>query len=585
MFLANSLNNKLKRSFSDLDIKKEEEQKFPYTMHQQNPFSLFVFRLHPEYTSEELQKMTDEEFFKKFTIDKLHQKWEKKLNVNFDLTNKKFSYGMSERAKTAKAYVKDLIEKDLFETKKPRWNISTKTDDRNFKPPLKKTLFNLQNGLMDYHVVPLKEKFVNPGIDIKYELITDSNYWNKCSVLGNKEKKKMFKEILETASFNSQKYWKNNEENRINSAPFNITEARKKIEKTRYFKPYKDPLSLEKYNYKTMNKVKDLMWIEREKVFEDIKSKVPRPEKNIEKVNALVHKKMSEKYKEKFDIITGKKTEKKFIGRPKSNWKDIEIAEKIQTIADWKDINWYKPSKTEISDKNKRIELLKPLVNNKFDVLNEERKIKEEKQAEAKKKLKLALMKQKTEGLKIEKNTMLISKYPIEKNIYEYNKQFSRNGNEFQMTETNGDDDIISDPNNILNEVKKDSNSDLSKKIFLDAYKNVILAGEKMQKQKRIMSHYKDNKIWIENKYYHTGTFREFIFTKEKQPNNNINNTNIDNNNNNNINNNKNNKNIKPEYEITEKFMAWSCCMNRVKESRGCHCEKINKHRWNLDNA
>ena len=195
MFLANSLNNKLKRSFSDLDIKKEEEQKFPYTMKQQNPFSLFVYRLHPEYTSEELQKMTDEEFYKKFTLDKLHQKWEKKLNVNFDLTNKKFSYGMSERAKTAKAYVKDLIEKDLFETKKPRWNISTKTDDRNFKPPLKKTLFNLQNGLMDYHVVPLKEKFVNPGIDIKYELITDSNYWNKCSVLGKKEKKKMFKEI------------------------------------------------------------------------------------------------------------------------------------------------------------------------------------------------------------------------------------------------------------------------------------------------------------------------------------------------------------------------------------------------------
>jgi hypothetical protein len=43
---------------------------------------------------------------------------------------------------------------------------------------------------MDYHVVPLKEKFVNPGIDIKYELITENNYWNKCSVLGNKEKKK-----------------------------------------------------------------------------------------------------------------------------------------------------------------------------------------------------------------------------------------------------------------------------------------------------------------------------------------------------------------------------------------------------------
>ena len=52
---------------------------------------------------------------------------------------------------------------------------------------------------------------------------------------------------------------------------------------------------------------------------------------------------MYDKYKEKFDIITGKKIEKKSNGRPKSNWKDMEIAEKIQSIADWKDINWYKP--------------------------------------------------------------------------------------------------------------------------------------------------------------------------------------------------------------------------------------------------
>ena len=570
MFLANSLNNKLKKSFSDLDIQKEEEQKFAYKINEHNPLSLFVFRINPEFSSEELHKMTDEEFFKKFTIDKLHQKWERKLNVNFDLSNKKFPYAISERAKTAKAYVKELVEKDLFESKKPKWNISNKPNDKCFKPPLKKTLFQLSNGLTDYHVVPLKEKKVNPGIDIKYELITENNYWNKCSVLGDKDKKKKFKEILENASFNSQKYWNNNNENRISSAPFIVSKTRQNIEKTRYFKPYKDPLTLEKFNYKTMKKVKDLLWIEREKVFEDIKKKVPKSEKNIEKVNALVHKQMYDKYKEKFDIITGKKIEKKSNGRPKSNWKDMEIAEKIQSIADWKDINWYKPYKTEISDDNKRIELLKPLVNNKFNVLNEERKLKDEKLAEDKKRLKLALMKQKNDFRKEHnQNSLKISKYPIDKNIYEYNKQF--NDNEFQMTE-NEDLDIISDPNNILNEMKE-NNSDSNRKYFLNAYKNVIL--EKIKTNKRVMSHYKNSKSWIENKYYHPGTFREFIYTKEKeQPKNNNNNNNI------------NNKNkSKPEMEVTEKFMAWSCCMNKVKESRGCHCERINKHRWNLDNA
>ena len=574
MFLANSLNNKLKKSFSDLDIQKEEEQKFAYKMNEHNPLSLFVFRINPEFSSEELHKMTDEEFFKKFTIDKLHQKWERKLNVNFDLSNKKFPYAISERAKTAKAYVKELVEKDLFESKKPKWNISNKPNDKCFKPPLKKTLFQLSNGLTDYHVVPLKEKKVNPGIDIKYELITENNYWNKCSVLGDKDKKKKFKEILENASFNSQKYWNNNNENRISSAPFIVSKTRQNIEKTRYFKPYKDPLTLEKFNYKTMKKVKDLLWIEREKVFEDIKKKVPKSEKNIEKVNALVHKQMHDKYKEKFDIITGKKIEKKSNGRPKSNWKDMEIAEKIQSIADWKDINWYKPYKTEISDDTKRIELLKPLVNNKFNVLNEERKLKDEKLAEDKKRLKLALMKQKNDFRKEHnQNSLKISKFPIDKNIYEYNKQF--NDNEFQMTE-NEDLDIISDPNNILNEMKE-NNSDSNRKYFLNAYKNVIL--EKIKTNKRVMSHYKNSKSWIENKYYHPGTFREFIYTKEKeQPKNN--------NNNNKNNNNINNKNkSKSEIEVTEKFMAWSCCMNKIKESRGCHCERINKHRWNLDNA
>ena len=575
MFLANSLNNKLKKSFSDLDIQKEEEQKFAYKINEHNPLSLFVFRINPEFSSEELHKMTDEEFFKKFTIDKLHQKWERKLNVNFDLSNKKFPYAISERAKTAKAYVKELVEKDLFESKKPKWNISNKPNDKCFKPPLKKTLFQLSNGLTDYHVVPLKEKKVNPGIDIKYELITENNYWNKCSVLGDKDKKKKFKEILENASFNSQKYWNNNNENRISSAPFIVSKTRQNIEKTRYFKPYKDPLTLEKFNYKTMKKVKDLLWIEREKVFEDIKKKVPKSEKNIEKVNALVHKQMYDKYKEKFDIITGKKIEKKSNGRPKSNWKDMEIAEKIQSIADWKDINWYKPYKTEISDDTKRIELLKPLVNNKFNVLNEERKLKDEKLAEDKKRLKLALMKQKNDFRKEHnQNSLKISKFPIDKNIYEYNKQF--NDNEFQMTE-NEDLDIISDPNNILNEMKE-NNSDSNRKYFLNAYKNVIL--EKIKTNKRVMSHYKNSKSWIENKYYHPGTFREFIYTKEKeQPKNN-------NNNNNKNNNNINNKNkSKSEIEVTEKFMAWSCCMNKIKESRGCHCERINKHRWNLDNA
>ena len=37
------------------------------------------------------------------------------------------------------------------------------------------------------------------------------------------------------------------------------------------------------------------------------------------------------------------------------------------------------------------------------------------------------------------------------------------------------------------------------------------------------------------------------------------------------------------EENIKERFKAWSCCMNTSKDSKGCHKEKINKHKWNLD--
>ena len=60
--------------------------------------------------------------------------------------------------KTAKAYIKDLLDPDLFETKNPRWNVCTKFDEKNFRIPLKKTIFEVNQGLNNFQVIPLKEK-------------------------------------------------------------------------------------------------------------------------------------------------------------------------------------------------------------------------------------------------------------------------------------------------------------------------------------------------------------------------------------------------------------------------------------------
>ncbi|MCQ2818044.1 MAG: hypothetical protein MJ252_12330 [archaeon] len=37
--------------------------------------------------------------------------------------------------------------------------------------------------------------------------------------------------------------------------------------------------------------------------------------------------------------------------------------------------------------------------------------------------------------------------------------------------------------------------------------------------------------------------------------------------------------------EKTEKYKAWSCCMNTDENSIGCRKIRINKLKWNLDNA
>ena len=58
-----------------------------------------------------------------------------------------------------------------------------------------------------------------------------------------------------------------------------------------------------------MKKIKEDLFLEREKVLKKIKKENPRDEHNLDKLNSLVEKEMNETYKEKFNIIMGKKKE------------------------------------------------------------------------------------------------------------------------------------------------------------------------------------------------------------------------------------------------------------------------------------
>ena len=515
MFLATSLNDKLKRSLSQFDIDKINQCKFPYKRPPQNPKCLHVRKENRDFTSSQLAQMNKTEFAKKFTIPKLKQKWGDKKQVNFDLKNRKFVVDcVSERAKTAKASLKEFLDPDLFECKNPSWNICSKLDDKNFKIPLKKTLFEVNHGLNNFKVVPLKEKVIEPGIDVKYELINDKNCWNNSAKMEQDERKEIERKNKADAKANTQSYWFKTEMDRINGEQLPMTTERKKHEEPRYYKPYLDPQSLSEYHYEIMTQVKKNTWIERENLTEKIKHENPGCEKYKEKIDSLVHKEMYNTYKDKFQIMIGKKKEKtKELKVYK--WKDSELIDKIHTISNWKDLKWYKPinikdnkdhfhtvDNTDI-DEMKKKELLKPLITRCLDVFKEETSIKDKKMSEYKKKLKIDLMKKKTKpGYQNAKITMKQSKYPLDKNLYECQNRI----NTCEGTKTSPKIDF--GETTLVNPLRTHND----KEFFLEAYKNIILLDEDKNKKKRSASNYKRNDLWIEYKYYHPGTYVSYIY-------------------------------------------------------------------------
>lgn len=549
MFLAESLNQKLKSTLEKYELNRTNNILFPYTKPRQNPKVLEIQRIAPEITREQLQDMTTEEFLNKFSVKKLHKKWARKFTYNYAPSTKKFSDEcISPSAKDSKAYIKDLLDRDIFECKIPRWNNSTKPNySKNDKIPLKKTLFEVNHGFNNYLVVPLKDKFVEEGVQSR-DIHIFGDDWNISNKLEKEEKKMMETDLFIKSMNNTQKYWRTKNYLRMNEMELPISSERKQVEEPRYFKHYQSPRRLTMYNYEKMKKAKNDLWLEKEKVFkeETIKNMGNTPEK----INYLVEKRMGPKYQERFEILIGKKKE---INKDKkrTQWKDEDLMEKIELVNNWKNTDWFKPNKTFNPDMKKR-EILKPLVLSKEKIIKEQDKLKEEKINENKRKIKHDLMELRHQQI-IEKNTNPIkySKYPINKNVYEMSR------NNFLSEKDKDDSDYVTIHFKDQNKTQQNfqfGNYKIEiddKKLFLDAYKKVLIKNEK-NARKNLNNR---NKKWIEYKYHHPGVFREFKYKVRGDP------------------------------QKEEKFMAWSCCNNTNKNAKGCQKVKIDKHKWNFDSA
>jgi hypothetical protein len=548
MFLAESLNQKLKSTLEKYELNRTNNVLFPYTKPHQNPKVLEIQRNYPEITREQLQDLTNEEFLNKFTVQKLHKKWQRRFPYNYGITTKKFSDDCtSKEAQTAKAYIKDLLDRDIFEVKIPRWNKSTKPDftkAEKEKVPLKKTLFEVNNGFNNYLVTPLKNKFVEEGTDSRNIHIFGDD-WNVSSKLEKNEKKLLDTDLFIKSMNNTQKYWRSKNYYRMNEMELPISSERKQVEEPRYYKQYQNPRSLTIYNYEKMKRAKNDLWLEKEKIYKEEKIKnlgsVP------EKINCIVEKRMFPKYKERFEIITGKKKEIINDSKKKTHWKDDELMEKIELINNWKDTNWFHPNKTFNPEMKKR-ELLKQLVPNKDKILREQDRLKEEKISENKRKIKHDLMEQKHLEIKQKKiNPIQLSKYPINQSVFESTKN-----NCLSDGESEKKDFITLNKNNFNNTFHFGNyRFDIDdKKLFLDAYKKVLIKNENNIKRNKTM-YYNGNNKWIQFKYHHPGKYREFNY--------------------------KTGGGDLPKKE--EVFMAWSCCNNTDKNAKGC--QRINLIEFN----
>ena len=604
MFLANSLKEKLKRNFLENEVESMEQCKHPYKAPPKDPRVLLTFRqggdsqdnqenLIPQtfFSTQKLQSLDRKEWENTFTIDKLHSEWKTRVNLDFENNYKKFSDDfVLPNVVQSKKDAKNLVDPDLLELKKKQWNISYNVKD-DVKPELQKKLFEIGSGLKDFKIVPIKQKEIIEGVDSRDHLEIDGSIWNISNQVSYKDFKNNDNKKLNDAKENTMRYWKTNNEFRRNEQPFPIPEEKKKIEVIRYFKKYRTPYQKNIDYYKTMEKIKEDTFIEREDAEKRVKYRNPGADKYPEKINALVLKEMYNTYKYKYNEITGRlsKEELKKKQREKNRfkWSDADLANKILAVNKLtgekffdKDGSKTFNSKSFLKNKNRssysqegtrNSSYLLPLVSKGTEIHLEEEKIKEQINEEYKRKKKRELL------LNTRSNRSLIddkfeSKYPLTKINYENIKKLEKQDNEKNYKNNDNEKDNISKriPSNIMELIRTKSLPNQSSYLsliskssncgpyFLEAYNKIA---EKEIKRMNFVE--KKNIMEKTFEYTHPGTYREFIFMENNLDASNIN----------------SNPPSNPQQKKV-KVNLWSCCMNSDKNSRGCQKKAVRNFRW-----
>lgn len=601
MFLANSLKEKLKRNFLENETNNMEQTKFPYKSPPKDPRVLLSFRqgadgedeqenLIPQtfFSTQKLQSLDRKEWENTFTLEKLHSEWKTRVNLDFENNYKKISDDfILPNVIQSKIDMKNLVDPDKLELKKKPWNISYNIKN-DVKPELQKKLFEIQSGLSDFKVTPIKKNFIEEGVDSRDHLEVDGSVWNISNQVSLKEFKIDDNKKLTDAKENTLRYWKTNNDFRRNEKPFPIPEEKKKIEVIRYFKKYRTPYQKNIDFYKTMQKIKDDTFIERENTEKMVKYKNPGCDKYPEKINSLVFKEMYNTYRYKYNEVTGRlsKEELKRKQREKNRfkWSDVDLANKILAVNKLTGEKFFdkegsktvnreflrtKNRSSYSQESTRNNSYLFPLVSKGTDIHLEEEKIKEKLNEEYKRKKKRELLLN-TRANRSFKDDKFESKYPLSKKNYETIKKVEQeeNPNSYKINESESDKIDKKIPSNIMELIKTKSLPNQNEYLnmiskssncgpyFLEAYNKVA-----EKEIKRL--NYVENKNRLEKtfEYIHPGTYREFVFMENiYNPDNNTQPPTV------------------TQKKVTESL--WSCCMNSDKNSRGCQKRSVKNFRW-----
>ena len=586
MFLANSLKEKLKRNFIENEPEESSEVKFKYSPSQKDPRILLSFKDgssifdETNFTTQQLQSLDKKEWENTFTLEKLKQKWKTKVNLNFEDKFKKFSDDSAlPGVLESKQYIKNLIDPDILEQKQKNWNISVNAKEK-IRPELKKTIFEVSNGLKDFQVVPIKDKKVEVGVDSRQFMDIDGKTWNISNKVEKRELKKKDDAFLKKSLENSIKYWKDNDDLRNSEAEFPISNEQRHVEIIRYFKKYRTPFQKTSDYINLMKKVKEMTILEREKAEKKMKYKYPGCERYTEKINALIEKEMYNTYRNKYNELIGKvdkkEMKKKQIEENKFRWKDEDLVNKIMAINKMAESGYLTSENmntfnTKNSTNQERLmrNFLKPLVNKGNDILIEENKIKEKIDNEQKlQKKREMLITRNRSTLQLFSNLPKLekceSKYPLTKEQYNDLKNIEQE--KVNKEELNNETASQNFSTSKIHTFQKNKSaaylSEISTKTgcdpyFLEAYKKVA-----EDEAERLRSVYKRNRECFTYVYMHPGTYREFTFTEKMD-----------------VGGENDSGESRRVFKKETKYY-WSCCMNSDKNSKGCQKKIVKNFQW-----